>query len=75
VSEFDAGVESTGNAADDQPDDGREATPPEPTGVRAADEARAGLAQLDGMSVEDQVEVYEDLHRGLQEGLADLDER
>ena len=47
---------------------------PEPTGVPAADEARARLSTVDDAPLEEHVEVYEDVHRQLQEGLADLDE-
>jgi len=45
----------------------------EPTGVAAADEARARLSDLDDAPLEEHVEVFEDVHRRLQEGLADLD--
>ena len=48
--------------------------PREPTGVPAADEARERLAMVDDAPLEEHVEVYEDVHRQLQEGLADLDE-
>jgi hypothetical protein len=47
---------------------------PEPTGVPAADDARARLSTVDDAPLEEHVEVYEDVHRQLQEGLADLDE-
>jgi hypothetical protein len=47
---------------------------PEPTGVPAADEARERLEAVDDAPLEEHVEVYEDVHRRLQEGLADLDE-
>ena len=47
---------------------------PEPTGVPAADKARERLASTDDAPLEEHVEVYEDVHRQLQEGLADLDE-
>ena len=50
------------------------ASGPEPTGVPAADEARERLAGVDDAPLEEHVEVYEDVHRRLQEGLADLDE-
>jgi hypothetical protein len=49
-------------------------TAPAPTGVRAADEARARLSDVDEAPLESHVEVYEDVHRRLHEGLADLDE-
>jgi hypothetical protein len=47
---------------------------PRPTGVGVADAAAQVLAGLDGRPLEDHVEVYEEVHRRLQEGLADLDE-
>jgi hypothetical protein len=47
---------------------------PAPTGVPAADEARERLADVDDAPLEEHVDVYEDVHRRLQEGLADLDE-
>jgi hypothetical protein len=47
---------------------------PEPTGVPAADAARELLATVDDAPLDQHVEVYEDVHRRLQEGLADLDE-
>ena len=40
----------------------------------AAERARERLQALDDAPLEDHVEVYEDVHRELQEGLADLDE-
>lgn len=48
--------------------------PDEYSGVPAADEARERLQALDDAPLEEHVEVYEDVHRRLQEGLADLDE-
>jgi hypothetical protein len=48
--------------------------PPEQTGVPAADAARERLADVDEAPLDEHVEVYEDVHRQLQEGLADLDE-
>jgi hypothetical protein len=48
---------------------------PEPTGVPAADQARERLAAVAGAPLEEHVEDFEDVHRRLQEGLADLDER
>jgi hypothetical protein len=48
--------------------------PDEPTGVPAADDARERLQAIDDAPLEEHVEVYEDAHRRLQEGLADLDE-
>jgi hypothetical protein len=47
---------------------------PEPTGVPAADAARERLSDVDEAPLDEHVEVYEDVHRQLQEGLADLDE-
>jgi hypothetical protein len=40
----------------------------------AAERARERLQALDDAPLEEHVEVYEDVHRRLQEGLADLDE-
>ena len=54
--------------------DGAQDTPA-PTGVGAADAARELLAKVDDAPLEEHVEVFEDAHRRLQEGLADLDER
>jgi hypothetical protein len=45
------------------------------TGVAAADEAADRLAQIADAPLEEHVEIYEDVHRQLQEGLADLDEQ
>jgi hypothetical protein len=45
------------------------------TGVSSADEARERLSAVESAPLEEHVEVYEDVHRRLQEGLADLDER
>lgn len=47
----------------------------ESSGVPAADDAAARLRDLDDAPVEAHVEIYEDAHRRLEEGLADLDER
>ena len=61
-------------------DDAPDVTHPEtdddtpPSGVAAADEGRARLRALDDAPLDQHVEVYEDVHRRLQEGLADLDE-
>lgn len=61
---------------------GEPTTPAEPkddehesSGVAAADEAAARLRDLDDAPVDEHVEIYEDAHRRLEEGLADLDER
>ena len=43
------------------------------TGQPRVDEALARLVDLDGRAVADHVEIYEDVHRRLQEALADLD--
>ena len=53
------------------------ATPrrPPPTGVTAADAAADRLAALEEAPLDEHVEIYEDVHRRLQEGLADLDEQ
>ena len=45
------------------------------TGVAAADEAAQRLAEVEDAPVEAHVGIYEDVHRRLQEGLADLDEQ
>jgi len=45
------------------------------SGVPAADDAAARLRALDDAPVDQHVEIYEDAHRRLEEGLADLDER
>jgi len=42
--------------------------------VPAIDEAREELQAIDDAPLEQHVAVYEDVHRRLQEGLADLDE-
>jgi hypothetical protein len=46
----------------------------EPTGVPAADAAARRLADIDDAPVDEHVDIYDDVHRRLQEGLADLDE-
>ena len=57
-----------------QADDETTEPSPAPTGVRAADEARARLDDVDDAPLDEHVDVFEDVHRRLQEGLADLDE-
>jgi hypothetical protein len=44
------------------------------TGVHAADAAADRLAEIDDAPVDEHVVIYEDVHRQLQDGLADLDE-
>jgi hypothetical protein len=48
--------------------------PEERRGVPATEDTLARLQELDDAPLEEHVEVYEDVHRRLQEGLADLDE-
>jgi hypothetical protein len=76
VSEQDDTGADAGTSADAEPtvdrDGGNEHAP---TGVPAADAARERLAAVDDAPVDQHVDVYEDVHRRLQEGLADLDER
>jgi len=50
------------------------AQPDERGEVPAANDARERLQTIDDAPLEEHVEVYEDVHRRLQEGLADLDE-
>lgn len=45
------------------------------TGVPAADAAADRLGELEQAPLDEHVEIYEDVHRRLQEGLADLDEQ
>jgi hypothetical protein len=46
-----------------------------PSGAPAVDAASERLTSLDDAPLEEHVEIFEDVHRQLQEGLADLDER
>lgn len=46
-----------------------------PAGPPAVDQAARRLDDLEEAPLEDHVEIYEDVHRRLQEGLADLDEQ
>lgn len=46
-----------------------------PTGVPAADQAAERLRDVDDAPLDQHVGIYEDTHRRLEEGLADLDER
>lgn len=48
---------------------------PSRTGVAAADAAADRLTELDEAPLDEHVAIYEDVHRRLQEGLADLDEQ
>lgn len=60
-----------------EPDEGgsTRAEPTVPaTGNPAVDAAAQRLAALDDAPVEEHVDIYDDVHRRLQEGLADLDE-
>jgi len=54
---------------------GATAEPLARTGVAAADSAADRLDELEDAPLEEHVEIYEDVHRRLQEGLADLDEQ
>jgi hypothetical protein len=49
--------------------------PPSRTGVPAADGAADRLGELEEAPLDEHVAIYEDVHRRLQEGLADLDEQ
>jgi hypothetical protein len=60
-----------GDSADDPAGDDDRA----PSGVPAADAAAERLGAVREAPLEDHVEIYEDVHRRLQEGLADLDEQ
>lgn len=44
-----------------------------PTGDPRTDAAVARIAELDGLPTAGHVEVYEDIHRRLQDALTDLD--
>jgi hypothetical protein len=48
--------------------------PQDSGGVPAIEDARERLQAIDDAPLEEHVGVYEDVHRRLQEGLADLDE-
>jgi hypothetical protein len=54
-----------------QPDGPRAGSQP---GLDAVEVARERLAAVDEAPLEEHVAIYDDVHRGLQEGLADLDE-
>lgn len=70
-------TEATDPAGGDAAPHDRAAPPATPaaTGVVAVDEAAQRLDELDDAPVEAHVGIYEDVHRRLQEGLADLDEQ
>jgi hypothetical protein len=53
--------------------DARDWTPPPPTGVPAVDAAVEKLQELDGLPTGEHVAVYDEVHRLLQDALADLD--
>jgi hypothetical protein len=55
-------------SAQPEPEHGR-------TGVASVDAAAERLTELDEAPLEEHVGIYEDVHRRLQEGLADLDEQ
>jgi len=44
------------------------------TSAPAADQAAERLQAIDDAPLDEHVEIYEDVHRHLQEGLAELDE-
>ena len=76
TSNDDTGNDDTGNDETDHSVAAVEPTDPvERTGVAAADEAAQRLADLADAPVEAHVGIYEDVHRRLPEGLADLDEQ
>jgi hypothetical protein len=50
------------------------ASPTEPTGDERVDEAMARLGELGGLPVAQHVEVFQDVHRGLQDVLAGIDQ-
>ena len=55
--------------------DGTSVTGERLTGVAAADDARERLDAVEHAPWDEHVAIYEDVHRRLQEGLADLDDR
>lgn len=63
-----------GQQPHDAPDRPGAAHDDAPVGVAAADEARARLRAMDEEALDTHVEAFEEVHRLLQEGLADLDE-
>lgn len=74
-------TERPANGADAEPSEPA-VVPPAPadrtadrTGVAAADAAAERLAGVEQAPLDEHVEIYEDVHRRLQEGLADLDEQ
>jgi len=56
------------------PEESADAPGADSAGWRAERDARERLQDIDDAPLEEHVEVYEDVHRRLQEGLADLDE-
>ena len=48
-------------------------TPPRPTGVPAVDAGVDKLQELEGLPTGEHVAVYDEVHRLLQDALADLD--
>ena len=60
----------------DDPQDSDSGTAPavDDVGWRVERDARERLQAIDDAPLEEHVAVYEDVHRRLQEGLADLDE-
>ena len=53
--------------------DARDWTPPRPTGVPGVDAAVEKLPELDGLPTGEHMAVYDEVHRLLQDALADLD--
>ncbi|TNY35406.1 hypothetical protein [Thermomonospora catenispora] len=49
--------------------------PPEPTGDERVDAALGRLVELAGLPVGDHVEIFEEVHRGLQDVLASVDQQ
>jgi hypothetical protein len=47
---------------------------PPPERLDAVEAARERLAAVEDAPLDEHVTIYDDVHRGLQEGLADLDE-
>lgn len=49
--------------------------PPEPTGEERVDAVLGRLTELAGLPVTDHVEIFEEVHRGLQEALTSVDQQ